>query len=163
MAPNPNNLIPRSPTTSFEFSPSQKLHIERDRATCPVRVDVAERPSDHVGVSGGEGSVDEGLVPLGLFEGRDSGVGDELGPVEDRRVDGVVVDGELLVRVVGGEADVPVAGDGSVGGGEVGEGERVDSELGEARAEDEPEDEDDHAHGYEDDDHRYEEGAHECA
>ena len=163
MAPNPNNLIPRSPTTSFEFSPSQKLHIERDRATCPVRVDVAERPSDHVGVSGGEGSVDEGLVPLGLFEGRDSGVGDELGPVEDRRVDGVVVDGELLVRVVGGEADVPVAGDGRVGGGEVGEGERVDSKLGEARAEDEPEDEDDHAHGYEDDDHRYEEGAHECA
>ena len=163
MAPDPNNLIPRSPTTSFEFSPSQKLHIERDRATCPVRVDVAERPSDHVGVSGGEGSVDEGLVPLGLFEGRDSGVGDELGPVEDRRVDGVVVDGELLVRVVGGEADVPVAGDGGVGGGEVGEGERVDSKLGEARAEDEPEDEDDHAHGYEDDDHRYEEGAHECA
>lgn len=163
MAQNLNKLIPRSPTTSFEFSPSQKPHIEIERATCPVGVDGAERPSVHVRVFGGEGSVDEGLVPLGLFEGRDSGLGDGLGPVVDHGVNGVVVDGELLVRVVDGEPGVPVAGDGGVGGGEVSEGERVDSELGEARAEDEPEDEDDHSHGNEDDDHRYEEGADEGA
>lgn len=48
-----------------------------------------------------------------------------------------------MVGVADGEAEVPVGGEeGGVGGeGEVGEGEGVDSELGEAGAEGEPCDE----------------------
>lgn len=78
-----------------------------------------------------------------MDERPDGGIGETLLSAEDGGGDVVVVESDLVVRVPGGEADVPIGGDRGRRKTEIGERERVDLEFREARAEDEPDDEGD--------------------
>lgn len=118
-------------------------------------------PILHVRVLRREGCVDGRSIPLPLIERRDAGFGQDGVFVGDVRVDLVVGDGHLLIGIVDGKSDGPVAGEGLGGGVEVGDRDGVDPELGDAGAEDEPDDEDDRGRDYEEGDHGEDETAEE--
>lgn len=131
-----------STSTNPEFKVSNKPHIERDIA---VDVNVTEWTWS-VSVSDRERNIDKRFVTRGLVEVRDSGHGYELGIVkevglgivQERGLNDVVGDGILFVGVVDGEPGVPFSGGGGAGVRvrEVGDGEWVNSELGDLRASD---------------------------
>ena len=142
----PPIIFNKSTPTILEFNPTKKLHNERDSA---VDVNVTEWHWS-VSVADRERSVDKRFVTHGLVEVRDADLGYELGFVNlrglgfvhERGLNEVVGDRKLFVGVSDGEPGVPVAGDSEVwvSVGEVGDGEWVDSELGEYRAVDDQDD-----------------------
>lgn len=160
---NPKDPPPHRPSTSPKHNPPQNPHIKTHRPPRIIPADGAQAPIPHEGVGRRERGAHSRPIPLALFQRRDSRLGQKLVLVKNGGDDAVVRQAELLVGVVDGEPDDPVAGDGlgSGGGVEVGEREGIDRELGNTGAKDKPDDEDDRAANDEEGDYGGEEAAEE--
>lgn len=165
LAVDSHHVPPRPPRPGTEPNPGRNPNIEVDDAVAAasigsdslsdVVIDVLRRSH--------EARLDSGGVPLALVKGRERGLGDVVGSVEDGSGDAVVVDAHLVVRVADGEGEVEVGGEELLGGGEVegGDGGGGNGEGREAGVEDEPEDEDDERNEEEEGDGDGEEAAEE--
>lgn len=163
LAVNPQEAPPHPPPPGAKPNPSPNHDVEAHRPAGSIPIDGADRPAVHVGVGGRERGVQSRQILLPLNERRDPSLGQGIRLVVNVGEQLVVDEPHLLVGVVDREPDGPRAGDGGRGGGDVEAGERegVDPELGDARAEDEPDDEEDGAEEDEEGDHGGEEAAEE--